>query len=347
MKQLPCRYFFAIKSGISKNSASRVAVLGLVTLLYGFGSPRLTHAVDKVRISYSGPSISNALLWVAQESKRFEKNNLDAEVIYLAGSLGQAALIAGEVQLAVYTGLLLTPARLQGADVTMVASFLDHLLSRLVVRQEIRSVSDLRGKKLGVTRYGTASDFGMRLMITKLGLDPDKDVSILQIGDNPTRVAALQNRIIDGAIFDPPDYKKAVAVGGRVLFNLEESRDPYQHAGLVTLRKNIANRSDIIRRSVKAIVEAAAVVRNDPVVSKRALKQRLRLGDTKELDDAYQLLRGFTRAKPYPSVDGFRAILGDLTKRLPAAKNADAKDFIDARFIEEFDKAGFIDSLSQ
>lgn len=343
MKQLSCRYLFTVKSGKAKTTALRIAVLGLVTLLCGFGLPRFAHAADKVRISYSGPSISNALLWVAQESKRFERNNLDAEVIYLAGSLGQSALIAGEVQLAVYTGLLLTPARLQGADVTMVASFLDYLLSRLVVRQEIRSVSDLRGKKLGVTRFGTASDFGMRLMTTKLGLDPDKDVSILQIGDNPTRVAALQNRIIDGAIFDPPDYKKALAVGGRILFSLEESRDPYQHAGLVTLRKNIASRPDLVRRSVKAIVEAAAVVRSDADTTKRALKQRLRISDAKELDDAYQLLRGFTRAKPYPSVDGFRAILGDLTKRLPAAKNADPKDFIDARFIEELDKSGFID----
>jgi ABC-type nitrate/sulfonate/bicarbonate transport system substrate-binding protein len=81
-------------------------------------------AADKLRISYSGPSISNALLWVTKEGKLFERNGLDAEVLYLAGSLGQSALIAGETQFAVYTGLLVTPARLQGADVVMVASFL-------------------------------------------------------------------------------------------------------------------------------------------------------------------------------------------------------------------------------
>lgn len=302
-------------------------------------------AADKIRIGYSGPTVSNALLWVTKEGKLFERNGLDVEVIYLAGSFGQSALLANEVQLAVYTGLLLAPARLQGADVVMVASFLDHLLSRLVVRPEIKSAADLKGKKLGVTRFGTASDFGMRLMVSRLGLNPDTDVAILQIGDNPVRVAALQTKIIDGAIFDPPEYKKAVEGGGRVLMNMEEVAIPYQHAGLVTTKKFIANQNDVVRRAVKAIVEGAALVRKDPETAKRALATRLRLKEEKELEETYQLLRGFTRSKPYPSVEGFRAILGDLTKRLPAAKNADPREFVDSKFIEELDKSGYIDTL--
>ena len=302
-------------------------------------------AADKIRISYSGPTVSNALLWVTKEGKLFDKNGLDVEVLYLAGSFGQSALLANEIQLAVYTGLLLTPARLQGADVVMVASFLDHLLSRLVVRPDIRSAADLNGKKLGVTRFGTASDFGMRLIVSRLGLNPDTDVAILQIGDNPMRVASLQGKVVDGAIFDPPDYKKAVEAGGRVLMNLEEVAIPYQHAGLVTTRKFIANRPDIVKRAVQSIVEGAALVKRDPEIAKRALTKRLRIKDEKELEETYQLLRGFTRAKPYPSVEGFRAILGDLVKRLPAAKNADPRDFVDSKFIEELDKSGYIDTL--
>ncbi|MGE5306033.1 MAG: ABC transporter substrate-binding protein [Alphaproteobacteria bacterium] len=308
------------------------------------GSPG-SFAAEKIRISYSGPSVSNALLWVTKEGKLFEKNGLDVEVIYLAGSFGQSALLANEVQMAVYTGLLLAPARLQGADVVMVASFLDHLLSRLVVRPDIRSAADLKGKKLAVTRFGTASDFGMRLIVSRLGLNPDTDVAILQVGDNPTRVAALQAKIVDGAIFDPPDYKKAVEAGGRVLMNLEEVAIPYQHAGLVTTKKFIANHPDIVRNAVKSIVEGAALVRKDPQTAKRALAKRLRIKDDKELEETYQLLRGFTRPKPYPSVEGFRAILGDLAKRLPAAKTADPRDFVDSKFIEELDKSGYIDTL--
>ena len=317
----------------------------VLTFLISILALRGSCAADKLRISYSGTTTSNALLWVTKEAKLFEKNRIDAEILYLAASLGQTALIAGETQFAVYTGLLLTPARLQGADVTMIAGFLNYLVSRLVVRPEIKTAADLKGKRLGVSRFGTASDFGTRLMVSKLGLNPDTDVTILQIGDTPTRVAALMAKTVDGAIFDPPDHKRALEYGGRIMMNLEETVIPYQHAGLMTTRKYIATRPDIARRVVKAVVEGAAVVRKDPETSKRALSVRMRIKNPKELEETYQQLRGFTQAKPYPSLEGFKAILNDLSKRMPAAKNADPKDFADLRFVEELDKSGFIDGL--
>ena len=317
----------------------------VLTFLISILALRGSCAADKLRISYSGTTTSNALLWVTKEAKLFEKNGIDAEILYLAASLGQTALIAGETQFAVYTGLLLTPARLQGADVTMIAGFLNYLVSRLVVRPEIKTAADLKGKRLGVSRFGTASDFGTRLMVSKLGLNPDTDVTILQIGDTPTRVAALMAKTVDGAIFDPPDHKRALEYGGRIMMNLEETVIPYQHAGLMTTRKYIATRPDIVRRVVKAVVEGAAVVRKDPETSKRALSVRMRIKNPKELEETYQQLRGFTQAKPYPSLEGFKAILNDLSKRMPAAKNADPKDFADLRFVEELGKSGFIDGL--
>ena len=319
--------------------------LSVIFLLLNFASIGDLGAADKLRISYSGTTTSNALLWVTKEAKLFDKNGIDAEVLYLAASLGQTALIAGETQFAVYTGLLLTPTRLQGADVTMIAGFLNHLVSRLVVRPDIRTAADLKGKRLGVSRFGTASDFGTRLMVSKLGLNPDSDVTILQVGDTPTRVAALLAKAVDGAIFDPPDHKRAVENGGRIMMNLEETVIPYQHAGLISTRKYIAARPEITRRVVKAIVEGAAVVRKDPETAKRALSVRMRLRDPKDLEETYQQLRGFTQPKPYPSLEGFKAILNDLSKRVPAAKTADPKDFADLRFIEELDKSGYIDSL--
>jgi len=227
----------------------------------------------------------------------------------------------------------------------MIASFLDHLLSRLVVRSDIRSAADLKGKRLGITRFGTASDFGMRLMVSKLGLNPDKEVSILQIGDNPTRMIALQAKSIDGAIFDPPEYRKAVEAGGHVLFNLEETVIPYQHAGLVTTRKFITSQPDISRRVVKSIVEGAALVQKEPAIAKRALSLRLNIKNERELEDTYKLLRGFTRPKPYPSAEGFREILSSIMKRTPSAKAADPKDFYEPKFIEELDRSGYINSL--
>src|ERR1044072_2365646 len=163
-------------------------------------------AADKVRIGYSGATVSNAMLWVTDEGKLFQKNGIDPQILYLQTTLGQTAMIAGEIDMCVYSGSLLSSARLQGADVVMVASFLNQPLYRLVVRPEIRTVADLKGKRLGVTGFGTVTDTMTRLLVGKLGLDPDKDVSYVQVGDVPVLLAAFSsgNKIIDGAIMQPP-----------------------------------------------------------------------------------------------------------------------------------------------
>jgi hypothetical protein len=96
---------------------------------------------------------------------------------------------------------------------------------------------------------------------------------------------------------------------------------------------------------VKAVIDATYLLRTNPAVAKRAIGKRLQIKDDKELDDAYQLLKSFIQIKPYPSLDGFRTILTETAKRLPAAKNADPKEFVDTRFIEELDRSGYIDGL--
>ncbi len=118
---------------------------------------------DKIRIGYSGATVSNAMLWVTDEGKLFQKNGLDPQILYLQTTLGQTAMIAGEIDMCVYSGSLLSSARVQGVDVVMVVSFLNKPLYRLVVRPEIKTVSDLRGKRLGITRFGTVTDSMSRL----------------------------------------------------------------------------------------------------------------------------------------------------------------------------------------
>ena len=182
-------------------------VLFLMVLVRSSG-----YTADKIRIGYSGVTVSNAMLWVTDEGKLFQKNGIDPQILYLRTTLGQTAMIAGEVDMCVYSGSLLSSARLQGADVVMVTSFLDKPLYRLVVRPEVRTVGDLKGKRLGITRFGTVTDSMTRLLIGKLGLDPDKDVAYVQIGDVPVLLASLTTgRTIDGAIIQPPYYLKAVA----------------------------------------------------------------------------------------------------------------------------------------
>ena len=155
---------------------------------------KVASGADKIRIGYSGATISNAMLWVTDEAKLFQKNGIDPEILYLQTTLGQTALIAGEIDMCVYSGSLLSAARLQGADVVMVASFLNKPIYRLVVRPEIRAVTDLRGKRLGITRFGTVTDSTTRLLVGRLGLDPDKDVILVQVGEVPVLLTSLDCR---------------------------------------------------------------------------------------------------------------------------------------------------------
>jgi ABC-type nitrate/sulfonate/bicarbonate transport system substrate-binding protein len=319
----------------------------IIALLVSFCANPSAGAADKVRIGYSGATVSNAMLWVTEEGKLFQKNGIDPQILYLQTTLGQTAMIAGEIDMCVYSGSLLSSARLQGADVVMVVSFLNQPLYRLVVRPEVRTVADLKGKRLGVTRFGTVTDTMTRLLVGKLGLDPDKDVSYVQVGDVPVLLAAFSSgsRIIDGAIMQPPYYLKAVGAGMRVLVNMQEMDIPVQQTGLNTTQKFIAKNPDVVRRAVKSLIEGIHLMRTNPAVAKRALSKRMQIKDEKEIDDTYRLLRSFVQIKPYPTLEGFKTIFEDLSKRIPAAKTANPKDYVDTRFIEELDESGYIDGL--
>jgi NitT/TauT family transport system substrate-binding protein len=317
-------------------------VLMLVGLLM---QPAL--AADKIRIGYSGLSPATGMLWVTQEAKLFEKNGLAPEVLFLRNNLGQAALIAGEIEMCGYSASLLAPARVQGADPLMIVSFQKKLNYRLVVRPEIRTLEDLKGKVLGVTRYGTVNDWTMRLLLNKLGINPERDVRLIQVGDSAPAVATslIAGKTFDGALLQPPFYNRAVETGMRVFANMEEMDIAFQQTGLNTTQRYITKNPYIVRRVVKSVVEGVHLIHTNPALAKRAISRYMQIKDEKAVEESYQQLKSTSEIKPYPSAEGFKTILDDLAKKLPAARTANPRDFMDARFIQELDKSGYIDGL--
>ena len=160
-------------------------------------------------------------------------------------------MIAGEIDMCSYSASLLAPARVQGADLVMIVSFQQKLNYRLVVRPEIRTLAELKGKVLGVTRYGTVNDATMRLLLNKLGVDPERDVRLIQVGDSAPVVATalIAGKTFDGALLQPPYYNKAVEAGMRVFANMEEMDIPFQQVGLNTTQKYIAKNPDVVAPS--------------------------------------------------------------------------------------------------
>ena len=305
----------------------------------------VTHSADQIRVGYGSLSTSYAAIWVAGEAGLLQKNGINAEVLYLESALVRTALIVGDIAMGGMSGTTMAAPRLQGADPVIIASFANALQYRLVVRPDIRTVADLKGKRVGVAGFGLGAHRGAQIILAKLGLNPDTDVTMLQIGGDPTRLAALLNGTIDASVFNPPLYQRAVEAGMKVLANIEEMNFPVQGSALVTTDRFVKKNHDLTRRAMRSIVQAIHLIKTNPELTKRAIKKYMRFKDDRDTEEAYQIMRDIAPRKPYPTVEGMKTVLDELSVKLPAAKTAQPRDFMDTRFIEELDRSGFIDGL--
>ena len=300
-------------------------------------------AADNIRIAFSAISPTQGVLWVADVGGFLSKNGLNAEIIYRRAAI--ETLVAGEVQFGQMTGSLMFSARLQGADPVMIAGVQDVLNDRLVVRPNINSVESLKGKRIAVFRFGSASHMRLLNVLPRYGMS-ERDVTFLQVGDAPERLIAINSGSVEATLLSPPEHFEAVRLGMKILLNLRDLNVPYQGSGLVTTQRLVARNRDLARRFLRAYVEAIHAVRTNPTLSKRAFAKYRQTKDEKQIEDAYQTLREMVPQKPYPSIDGFRTIIQDAAARMiPAAKNANPRDFMDTSLLEELDRSGYIDAL--
>jgi len=318
-----------------------IGSMAILVLLSGSAA----RSAEQIRVGYGSLSTSYAPIWVAGEAQLFQKNGITAEVLYLESALVRTALIAGDIVMGGMSGTTMAAPRLQGADPIIIASFLNSLQYRLVVRPEIKTPAQLKGKRVGVAGFGLGAHRGAQIMVAKLGLNPDNDVVMLQIGGDPTRLSALLSGTIDASVFNPPLYKRAVEAGMRVLANIEEMGFPVQASALVTTEQFVRKNPDLMRRAMRSIIESIYVIKSNPELTKRAIRKYMRFRDDRDTDEAYQIMRDVTPRKPYPTVEGIKTVLDELALKVPAARTAQPREFMDTRFIEELDRSGFIDEL--
>jgi len=318
-----------------------IGSMAILVLLSGSAA----RSAEQIRVGYGSLSTSYAPIWVAGEAQLFQKNGITAEVLYLESALVRTALIAGDIVMGGMSGTTMAAPRLQGADPIIIASFLNSLQYRLVVRPEIKTPAQLKGKRIGVAGFGLGAHRGAQIMVAKLGLNPDNDVVMLQIGGDPTRLSALLSGTIDASVFNPPLYKRAVEAGMRVLANIEEMGFPVQASALVTTEQFVRKNPDSMRRAMRSIIESIYVIKSNPELTKRAIRKYMRFKDDRDTDEAYQIMRDVTPRKPYPTVEGIKTVLDELALKVPAARTAQPREFMDTRFIEELDRSGFIDEL--
>jgi NitT/TauT family transport system substrate-binding protein len=311
-----------------------------------------SHAADppglrKVRMAFTSLSAVMMPPWLAREAGIFNKHGLEVEVIATpTGIEGMNALIAGEVQFLQISGGTTASAALGGADAMIVGTTLDTLVQNLMARPEIEKAEQLRGKSLGITRFGTSIDVGARIALRHFGLVPEKDVAIVQVGGMESMVAALQGNRIQAGILSYPAITHAKKLGHHVLLDVASLGLPYAFTGMTTRGRTIREDPDLVRRYMMAQVEAIARAKRDRNLAMTVMGKYLRTTNPAALSDAYEIdVQKYMLKVPLTTVDAVKSALEDLSTRNPKAKDADPRRFFDDSFVRQMQSSGFIDAL--
>jgi NitT/TauT family transport system substrate-binding protein len=299
----------------------------------------------KLVVGYLALNATQVPSWVAKELGIFDRNGLDVDLQYLPTSTSPiAAVLAGEVQVIVAAEQPIQ-ADLNGADLVYIAAPTSTIFYALYARPEITDAAGLKGKKLGITGVGAATETAGKMALRSLNLDPSTDVTMTNLGSAPNILAALQNGAVDAGMLSSPTNLQAQALGMRELVNTAKLGNPFPSSWPTASRKYIAENRDTIARYVKSIAEAIAFEIGHPAETQRVLAQYVKLDDPAIARAAYDEVVPHLKKNPKPDPQAVRAALDELGATMPQARSADPATFIDARFTDELESSGFIKSL--
>ncbi|MEK7229191.1 MAG: ABC transporter substrate-binding protein [Candidatus Binatota bacterium] len=302
-------------------------------------------ALKKIRVGVPSVSMGNIIIFVTKEAKLFEKYGLDAEVITMNGSgIASKALISGNIEISPIATPTVINANLAGSDMAILAHTMPGVIHALMVKPEIKRVEDLKGKKIAVSSLGSLTDFLVRYIARKKGLNPDRDLTLIQTGGDAERIVALKSGVVDGAAMSHPGYGRAQRLGFSMLWDsAKEVNYPWME---ITTRKATA-RSDreMILSYMKAHLEGIAVFKKDREFGKKVIKKTLRLDDEELVNESYEIFSKAFLPTPYPNLQGMKTSFEYVAMTRPEVWNHKPEEFADASFVEELEKSGFIKKL--
>ncbi|HVO92482.1 MAG TPA: ABC transporter substrate-binding protein [Terriglobales bacterium] len=309
-------------------------------------SPAQEKKLERLRIGGGSVGAPQMTMWFAKEAGLYEKHGLAIEAISIPGSsMALQAMLSGEVPIIQLGGTASMLANFAGADTVIVATILKKFLFSIFSRPDITRIADLRGKLFGATRFGTLSDFASRFALEKNGLNPDRDITMVQTGGQPETLAALLTGRVQAAALSVPAILRAKKGNMRELLDMAKLEATIHQNGVVTTRKYLRTNEDTVRRFLRAYIEGAVLAKRDKAFATKVMAKYLGTKDREILDDAYERVTLHLEIPPYPTVDGVGVLLKTLEKAQPKAASAKPEDFIDARLVREIDKSGFIDRL--
>jgi ABC-type nitrate/sulfonate/bicarbonate transport system substrate-binding protein len=319
---------------------SAVLLLGVLAL-----STDSARAVDRLIGLHSAQVMSQSMPWIATEAGLFKKYDLDFRLVFIPSSpVATAATLNGDAEIGVTGAVGNVRAFVQGfTDLVFVGGIKNFLTHSILGKPEIKRPEDLKGKKIGVGRFGGNTHYFTIQALKRLGMDAHKEVQMIQTGGGPETLAALLGGSVDAAGLVAPGDSAAVARGFRYVINGFELRIPYGATQIVTLRSNIVKRGPVIGKFMRVMAEAAKILHSDKAFVYKVLGKYLRITDTKILDAAYKSEIPALERRLEIADSALQASLDEIAPQDPRAKAIRPADMIDRRYLNELQKSGVFD----
>jgi ABC-type nitrate/sulfonate/bicarbonate transport system substrate-binding protein len=296
-------------------------------------------SAQPVRIAVGAASVASLPTWVAQDGGYFAREGVPAELIYIRGGpQTMSALVSGEVPFAQIYGGALLAAALTGADVVIVAGLINQPFFSIVTTKGIYKPEDLRGKKIGISTFGSATDFALRLALKKWGIKADSEVSILQMRGVPEILPAMASGALHGGVMSPPTNMIAIRTGFKELAYLPQVGISFQHTTLATSRRYLERNRATAIKVLQAYRSAIERIKVDRAFTMKTLSKYMNTSDPVVLEYSYNTGLPLFRPVPYPTMEGIQAALDFLADKEPKAKQAQPKDFVDISLLQEIEK---------
>jgi NitT/TauT family transport system substrate-binding protein len=296
-----------------------------------------------LRAVYNAVSGVMAPIWVGQEGGLFTKHGVNVDLKYLAATTAVQGMVGGgeEVGLVGNQGI---DAKLEGADLIYVASGLPTFVFQVYGRPEIKSMADLKGKVVAVTQPSASTDYAMRIVLRRNGLEPDKNVKILYAQDIAAVFTSVSNGNASAGIMSAPTSLKAKAAGLKPILNITELRIPFLFTGMLSSPKIMREKNEALTRFLRGYIEAMAVIRRDKETTMKSMGKFLKTNDREVLESVYDDYKDVFPQVPLMTAAEVKAVL-DVAKS-PRAKQMKPEEFFDNSLVQKIQASGFIDAVN-
>jgi ABC-type nitrate/sulfonate/bicarbonate transport system substrate-binding protein len=320
----------------------RRVLLGQFILWLAFAGPaRMGSAAEATRflVSYGGTAGYQLPLWVNKEFGFSKKHGVDLEIILIqAGSPNIQALLGGSLQLTQTAASSAVIGATQGAPVVIVATLENKLPMLLISRPEIKEPQQLRGKVIGINRFGGSNDAAVLMAIKAWKMEP-KDISMLQTGGTSARMAALISKKVDATVQSYPEIYQARKLGMNVLADIGDF-GYYTNTSNIVTRAYLQQNRAAIKGFIKGQIESMHYVKTNKEGSLKILRKHLQITDSEAVEGTYEFFAKRMARSPRTELEGIKNILTSI-----GAGQRNAAEFVDMSLIDEIEKEGFVQKL--